>query len=171
VTKITPKKIENMIYLIRGKKVILDSDLAAMYNVETRILNRNIKRNLEKFPKDFMFKLTKTEWNNLKSQFGISSLYGGRRHPPTAFTEYGIAALSGILNSPTANKVNIAIIRTFVNLRKLITSSKSLAAKIQDLENDSKEMKKIFLIVFEKIDQLEVKIPMLRNTRKKIGLK
>lgn len=150
---------------------MLDSDLAKLYKVETRILNRNVKRNVEKFPKDFMFKLTQNEWNNLRSQNGISSLYGGRRYPPYAFTEYGIAALSGVLNSAVATKVNIAIIKTFVNFRKLLDSDESLVEKISKLEHDSNEMKKIFQIVFEKINRLEGKTSLLPKDRKKIGLK
>jgi hypothetical protein len=168
---ITAKRIEKMIHVIRGQKVMLDSDLAELYEVETRILNRNVKRNIEKFPKDFMFQLTQKEWDNLRSQFGISRLYGGRRYPPYAFTEYGIAALSGVLNSDVATKVNIAIIKTFVNLRKLLDSDESLTEKVAKLENDSNEMKNVFRIIFEKFDQLEMKIPLHPKDRKKIGLK
>ncbi len=150
---------------------MLDSDLAALYGVETRILNRNVNRNIEKFPDDFMFGISKKEWENLRSQIGISSLYGGRRYPPHAFTEYGIAALSCVLNSPVATKVNVTIIRTFVNLRKLLASDESFSEKIMKLENDSREMKRIFRVVFDKIHQMEGKAPLLPRERKRIGFK
>ena len=164
-----PKNIADMIYVVREQKVLLDTDLAQLYEVETRILNRSVKRHISKFPSDFMFKLTTEEWGNLRSQIGISSSYGGSRYCPSVFTEYGVAALSGVLNSPVATKVNISIIRTFVNLRKNLDFNDDLAKKILILENDSKEVRHIFKIVFNKIQQIERTSPILPKYRKKIG--
>jgi hypothetical protein len=170
--KITPKEIEEMIYIIRGQKVMLDSDLAELYEVETRIINRNVKRNLQRFPDDFMFQLTREEYDSLISQIGISnSGRGGRRKMPSVFSENGVAMLSSVLNSEKAIQVNISIMRTFTKMRTILLSDESLSNKIAKLESDSKEMKKIFRIVFEKIKHLEGKTPAFPKKRKKIGPK
>lgn len=168
--ELTAIKIEAMIFQVRSVNVILDTDLAKLYGVETRILNRNVKRNLEKFPGDFLIKLSNEEWENLRSQIGISSSYGGRRYPPYAFTEYGIAALSGVLNSPVAIEVNIRIIRAFVNMKKSKTEGYDIFQRILKLESDSEEFVQVFEIIFEKIDKLQLQLPSLPQTRKKIGL-
>ena len=127
--------IASKILLIRGHKVILDADLAELYEVENRSLIQAVKRNAERFPEDFMFQLTKQEFNSLRSQFVISSLsHGGRRTPPYAFTEQGVAMLSSVLRSQTAVAVNIQIMRTFVRLRELLSSNKELAANLEKLE-------------------------------------
>jgi len=123
--------IERKIYLIRGRKVILDTDLAGLYGVETKNLNLQVKRNIRRFPEDFMFQLIKEE--NLRLQIETSS-YGGRRYLPYAFTEQGIAMLSSVLNSERAIEVNIAIMRAFVRLREILLTHKDLAAKIEALE-------------------------------------
>jgi hypothetical protein len=116
-------KIQDMIYEIRGQKIMLDSDLAALYEVETSNLNKAVKRNIDRFPGDFMFQLTRAEWENLIFQSGISSLqHGGRRFMPYAFTEQGVAMLTSVLNSPKAVTVNINIMRAFVQLRHYILS-------------------------------------------------
>ena len=115
-TFILEQKILNKIYVIRGEKVMLDRDLAQLYNVETRVLNQSIKRNLNRFPKDFMFQLSEKEFKNLISQNVISS-WGGTRKFPYAFTEQGVAMLSSVLNSETAIEVNIRIIRVFTKMR------------------------------------------------------
>ncbi len=168
---ITPKRIEKMIYVIRGQKVMLDSDLAVLYDVETRYLNKAVKRNIRRFPDDFMFQLTDQEFKDLMFQIGTSNEgRGGRRKLPSVFTENGIAMLSGLLNSEKAITVNISIMRIFTKLRSILMSDKTLAEKIETLENDSKKMKKIFRIVFDKIHQLELGSPALPNDRKKIGL-
>ena len=113
------EKIEKVIYLIRGEKVMLDRDLASLYDVETKVLNRAVKRNLKRFPLDFMFQLTAEEAENLRCQFGTSSLsHGGRRYLPYVFTEQGVAMLSTVLNSERAISVNIEIMRAFVKLRR-----------------------------------------------------
>ena len=161
-----------MIYIIRDQKVMLDSDLAALYEVETRYLNKAVKRNINRFPKDFMFQLTQVEFKSLMFQFGTSKEgRGGRRKLPSVFTENGIAMLSGVLNSERAINVNISIMRTFTKMRKILLSDESLSDKIAKLESDSNEMKKIFRIVFEKINILEAKTPVLPKKRKRIGLK
>ena len=125
--------ITNKIFVIRDKKVILDQDLAELYDVETRRLNEQVKRNLERFPADFMFKLSIKEFENLKSQFATSS-WGGRRKLPYAFTEQGVAMLSGVLHSERAIKVNIQIMRVFTRMRKLLETHKAILKKLDDLE-------------------------------------
>ncbi|MEA3476501.1 MAG: ORF6N domain-containing protein [Candidatus Cloacimonadota bacterium] len=142
--------IEKKIFFLRGKKVMLDSDLAELYEVETKQLKRAVRRNIERFPKDFMFVLTKEEFNNLRCNFGTSS-WGGTRYFPMAFTEQGVAMLSSVLKSKRAIKVNIQIMRTFVRLRKLISSHKDILAKIEEME---KKYDYQFKIVFEAIRQM-----------------
>ncbi len=127
--------IENKIYLIRGQKVMLDHDLAKLYGVPTGNLNRQVKRNYDRFPQDFMFQLSKQEFDNLICQFGISRLnWGGFRKSPSAFTEHGILMLSSVLKSKRAVHVNIQIMRAFVHLRRMIAGNKELATKIDILE-------------------------------------
>jgi hypothetical protein len=128
--------IERKIYLVRGQKVMLDSDLAALYQVETFNLNKAVKRNLARFPEDFMFQLAKDDTKSLTFQFGISNPTGrgGRRYLPYAFTEQGVAMLSSVLNSDRAIKVNIAIMRTFVHLRQYLATHQDLARKLEDVE-------------------------------------
>ncbi len=127
------ERIESKIYLIRGHKVMLDKDLAELYGVKTFVFNQAAKRNKERFPEDFMFQISKEELQNLTSQFVISS-WGGRRTLPYVFTEQGIAMLSGILRSKQAVQVNIAIMRAFVRLRKILSTHKELAQKFKELE-------------------------------------
>jgi len=127
-------QIQNMIYEIRGHKVMLDSDLAALYGVELRALNQAVKRNIGRFPSDFMFQLTQDEWNNLRSQIVISSYnHGGRRYLPYAFTEQGVSVLSSVLNSERAINVNIQIMRAFVKLRHYILSQSGANEQIVEL--------------------------------------
>jgi len=138
------ERVERKIFLIRGHKVMLDSDLAELYGVETKTLNRAVKRNIERFPEDFMFQLTHEEVENLRYQIGTSSSrshiatlkgkYGGRRYLPHAFTEQGVAMLSGVLNSRRAIQVNVAIMRVFVKLRQMLATHKELAQKLAELE-------------------------------------
>ncbi len=156
--------IENKILLIRGRKVMLDRDLAMLYSVETFNLNKAVKRNIDRFPEDFMFQLNNEEFKNLIFHFGISS-WGGTRKLPYAFTENGVAMLSSVLNSKRAVQVNIQIMRTFTKLREIILSHKELQRKIEDME---KKYDHQFKIVFDAIKQLlappEVK-------KKKIGFR
>lgn len=165
---ITPAKIEKLIYIIRDQQVMLDSDLAKLYGVETGALNRQIKRNQERFPEDFMFQLSKSELKDLQdSDSDFNTATKTRKYAPYVFTEYGIAALSGVLNSKIAIKVNTSIIRTFIQMRKLLAEDQSLLQKIGDLE---KGTSKLFQIVFERLDNLETNTPILPTKRKKIGL-
>ncbi len=126
-------QIEKQIIEIRGMKVILDSDLAILYGVETRVLNQQVKRNFERFPEDFMFQLTSEEFAILKSQFVISR-WGGRRTPPYVFTEHGALMAASVLNTPRAVEMSVYIVRTFVKLRSLYYQHKELAGKIEELE-------------------------------------
>ena len=166
---VTEVKIEKMIYLIRGEKVMLDYDLALLYEVETRTFNQAVKRNIKRFPRDFMFQLTSDEYDFLRSQFVISKKEGrgGRRYLPYAFTEQGVAMLTTVLNSERAIEVNISIMRSFVKLRKILASDQSLADKLHELE---KGTTKLFRIVFERLDTLDAELPILPKKRKKIGL-
>ncbi|HJO10634.1 MAG: ORF6N domain-containing protein [Gammaproteobacteria bacterium] len=135
---------------IRGTKVMLDVDLAKLYDVETKNLNLAVKRNIERFPGDFMFQLTSKEFANLRFQFETSR-WGGRRYPPYAFTEQGIAMLSSVLRSKRAVQVNVEIMRSFVKLRELLTSNSKLARKLEALE---KKYDKQFKLVFDAIRAL-----------------
>jgi len=120
------EKVTQTIHSIRGDRVMLDADLAELYGVETKVLLQAVKRNLERFPTDFMFQLTKQEFNDLRSQI-VTSRWGGRRYPPYAFSEHGVAMLSSVLRSPKAIAVNIEIVRTFVRLRKLSSSNQEIS--------------------------------------------
>lgn len=145
------ERIVNSIVLIRSHKVMLDSDLAALYGVETGALTRAVRRNIDRFPPDFMFQLTKQEFEVLKRQSGISSGWGGRRYPPYAFTEQGVAMLSSVLHSKQAVHVNVEIMRTFVRLRQILATHANLARKLTALE---KKYDSQFQSVFEAIREL-----------------
>ena len=144
------ERIERAILLIRGEEVMLSTELAAIYDVEPRALIQAVKRNLSRFPGDFMFQLTTVEWRYLKSQSVISS-WGGVRTPPYAFTEQGVAMLSSVLNSDRAVRVNIEIMRAFVRLRQLLASNAELARKLEALEKKYDDQ---FKVVFDAIRQL-----------------
>ncbi len=147
---LTPEIIRGKIYIIRGKKVMLDRDLAALYEVPTMRLNRALRRNLSRFPEDFMFQLTPDEMKNWISQIGISNstLKQSLRKPPLAFTEQGIAMLSSVLNSERAIKVNIQIIRIFTKLREMIDAYKELREKVEEMEkNNETNFKEIFRVI------------------------
>jgi len=145
--------IESSIISFRRQNVILDSVLAAMYEVETKALLQAVKRNIERFPDDFMFQLTKEEFNYLRSQSVTSSSWGGRRYPPYAFTEQGVAMLSSVLRSERAIQVNIEIVRTFVQLRKMLLTNEQLSKKLGTLE---KKYDSQFKIVFDAIRELMI---------------
>jgi len=145
IAKHPPVRIETAILVIRGEKVMLDADLATLYGVETKVLIQAVKRNLDRFPADFMFQLTKDEFDRLRDQVDVQGLRsqivtsrsggrGGRRYPPYAFTEQGVAMLSSVLRSPRAVAVNIEIMRTFVHLRQMLLSHEELARKLDALE-------------------------------------
>ena len=158
------ERIERQILIIRNQKVMLDADLAELYRVETKALNRAVQRNRDRFPADFMFQLTKNEFENLKYQTGTSSSYGGRRYMPYAFTEQGVAMLSSVLRSKRAVQVNVEIMRTFVRLRQLLSSNAALARKLLELE---KKYDSQFKAVFDAIRQLM--IPPESKRKKPIG--
>jgi len=164
-TTVTIERITSKIYFIRNRKVMLDKDLAELYSVETRVLNQAVKRHKKRFPDDFMFQLSKSEYEFLISQFVISkkSGRGGVRKMPYAFTEQGVAMLSGILNSDRAIAVNIQIMRTFIRLRQMVLDNADLRKELEDLKQISEER---FRIVFETLDQL---INIEKNPKKKIG--
>ena len=144
-------RIQNHILLIRDEKVMLDADLAALYGVETRVLVQAVKRNMKRFPSDFMFQLSKKEFDSLRSQTVTSSKWGGRRYPPYAFTEQGVAMLSGVLKSARAVRVNIEIMRAFVRLRRMLVSDAGLARKLASLE---RKYDRQFKVVFDAIREL-----------------
>ena len=160
------ERIERAILFLRGEKVMLSTDLATLYGVEHRILNQAVKRNIERFPPDFMFALTESEFENLKSQFVISSWGGMRRAFPYAFTEHGIAMLSSVLNSAQAIRVNIEIVRAFVKLRQLIAAHVELAGKLAEMEQKYDAQ---FKVVFDAIRELIA--PLEPTRRKRIGFR
>lgn len=159
--------IENKIYFIRNKKVMLDSDLAELYRVSTGNLNKAVKRNIKRFPEDFMFRLSEKEFENLKFQFGTSN-WGGRRTLPYVFTEQGVAMLSGILNSDRAINVNIQIMRIFTKMREMLTDNLSIKLDIEEikkkLQNQDKNIELIFTYLDELIEKKDNSKP-----RKQIG--
>lgn len=161
--------IMNKIYFIRGQKVMLDKDLSELYQVETRRLNEQVKRNIKRFPKDFMFKLTLREFENLRSQIATSS-WGGVRKMPYVFTEHGVLMLSSILNSDRAIKVNIRIMRVFTQIRQMVIDNTELRLAIEEIrkkaENNSRNIEVVFQYLDELIEKKE-KPPM----RKQIGYK
>ena len=151
---ILQETVENKIFVLRGLKVMLSTHLAKLYGVEPRVLIQAVKRNIERFPDDFMLHLTRQEVTILKSQFVTSSWGGLRRSNPYAFTEQGVAMLSGILNSKRAIQVNIAIMRAFVKLRHFLATHKELADKLSELEHKFDRHDKNILVIFEAIRQL-----------------
>lgn len=160
--------IKSSIYLIRGEKVILDETLAEMYGVETKILNQSVKRNKDKFPDDFMFRLTKDEYEVMRSQI-VTTSYRPNTYLPYAFTEHGVAMLSSVLRSKKATEVNIAIIRTFIKLRKLVLTNELLAEKIRILEDQYSIQSKDIQSIYKLIERLSDKDE--NNDRGLIGFK
>lgn len=164
VTLMPVERIEQRIVRLRGHNIMLDSDLADLYGVPAKTLNQAVKRNIERFPEDFMFQLSPKELSNLRSQFVTSSSWGGRRYPPYAFTEQGVAMLSSVLRSARAVQVNIQIMRTFVNLRRMLSANEELAQKLAALE---KKYDIQFKAVFDAIRQLMEPPPLPK--RRQIG--
>jgi len=164
--------IMDKIYLIRGQKVMLDSDLADLYEVETRRLNEQVKRNIDRFPEDFMFQLTKEEFENLKSQIATSS-WGGRRKLPFAFTEHGVLMLSSVLNSERSIKVNIQIMRIYTRIRHMLLTHKDILLKLEKMEQKLSGHDEKILLIFEYLKQFEeAKQQELEyKNRKRIGYK
>ena len=163
---IPAERIANAIYFIRGERVMLDRDLAALYGVETKVLKQAVKRNIDRFPEDFMFVLSETEFKNWRSQFVTSTAdRKGLRHPPMAFTEHGILMLSSALNSKRAVHVNIEIMRAFVKLRNILASNVELSRRLDELE---KKYDRNFKVVFDAIRALMSPTP---SKRKQIGFR
>lgn len=185
--------IQSKIYEIRGQRVMLDFDLAELYQVETRTLKQAVRRNIERFPSDFMFEITESEYNCLKnsmtSQIVISNEKGGRRYMPFAFTEQGVAMLSSVLRSGTAIQVNIAIMRAFVAMRNYITTTTQITAELSEIRaklalleradednaeavNDlSEDMRKELDNIYQAIAALSIKVPQARKVGQPIGFK
>ena len=179
--------VQNLIYEIRGQKVMLDSDLARLYQVETKVLNQAVRRNIKRFPEDFMFQLDNKEFANLKSQI-VTSSWGGRRTPPLAFTEEGIAMLSSVLHSDIAIAANISILRAFVKVREYLLMASTVSAEVKELrakvdllamqqeenlgavndlsEDVRKDIDNLYLAIGELSSRIEEK---KREPRRKIG--
>ena len=155
--QIPDELIATKIYVLRGYKVMLDRDLAELYNVETKNLNKAVKRNLKRFPADFMFQLDNLEFNNLMFQFGTSS-WGGTRKPPYAFTEQGVAMLSGILTSDRAIEVNIQIMRIFTRLREMYLDTTEIRLEIEKMRKQIENNSKNTELVFNYLDRLSEKV-------------
>ncbi len=155
--KITQQYIENRIFILRGEQVMFDRDLAEMYQVETKVLNQAVKRNIERFPNSFRFQLTKNEYENLRSQFVTSNnSHGGRRYMPYAFTEQGVAMLSAVLHSDVAVQVSISIMNAFVQIRKLIGQETLQQIRLNNIENKLIEHDQKFDKLFEALEQNEL---------------
>ncbi len=163
ISVILAERIDRRILSMRGQKVMLSTDLAEMYEVEPKALVQAVKRNRDRFPADFMFQLTRTEFANLKSQFVTSSWGGARRAAPYAFTEQGVAMLSSVLRSPRAVQVNITVMRAFVKLREILTTHRELARRLKEMES---KYDKQFKVVFDAIRELMTPSP---RPRRRIG--
>ena len=159
------ERIEDAIYVIRSEKVMLDEDLAKLYGVSTKRLNEQVTRNTDRFPDDFMFRLTPDEFRNLRSQSATSS-WGGRRYPPRAFTEHGAVMAANVLNSKRAVQASIQVVRTFIRLRQMLANHRGLARKLDALE---KKYDKQFRVVFEAIRQLMEPPP--DKSKRRIGFR
>jgi phage regulator Rha-like protein len=159
--------VERKIYLVRGCKVMLDSDLAELYEVPTKRLNQAVRRNLDRFPRDFMFRLSEDELGNLRSQSATSSSgHGGPRYQPYAFTEHGVAMLSSVLTSKRAIELNILIIRAFVRLREYLATHKDLARKLEDVERTQQEHGAHIQQIYDYIQRL---IEPAESSKRRIG--
>ncbi len=169
---IPQEAIQSKILFLRGKKVMLDKDLAILYEVETKVLNQAVKRNITRFPDDFMFQLTKEEMENLRSQI-VTSKKGGQRYLPYAFTELGVAMLSSILNSEKAIHINIQIMRTFTKMREMLINYQEIKQKIDDMERKYDHQFKVngylFEEVFEEIKAINKLLEPPEKPEKKIG--
>jgi hypothetical protein len=166
--------VESLIRMVRGHKVLLDADLAALYEVETKALNQAVRRNMDRFPEDFMFQISVEEAESLRSQFVTSNVRrGGRRYLPYVFTEHGVVMLSSVLKSRRAVQMNIFVARAFVRLRELIAGNKALAARIEKLERGHAHAASMIQVLVEDIDLLEVEVKRMKAVpsppRRRIG--
>ncbi len=159
--------VMNKIYMIRGQNVMLDFDLAELYHVETGQLKRQVRRNIDRFPSDFMFELTPDEFKDLRSQFGTSS-WGGIRYMPMAFTEQGVSMLSGVLNSKVAIQVHIQIIRIFTKMKEMLVTNKEILLKVEKMELEVTNNKKDIATIFKALRQL---LNPPQQQRKRFGFK
>lgn len=162
------ERIESKILVIRDQRILLDSDLAELYGVENKYLIRAVKRNIKRFPADFMFQLDNKEFTILKCQFGTSS-WGGRRTPPYAFTEQGVAMLSGVLNSDRAITVNITIMRAFVRMREMLLKDKKMAARLDDIEDRLGTQEFQTLAVLDQLGVIREKLKPQKSSKPLIG--
>ena len=171
-TLIPDEVIMHRIYMIRETKVMLDRDLADLYDIETKQLKRAVRRNISRFPDDFMFELSPDEFNNLRSQFGTSS-WGGARYVPMAFTEHGVIMLASVLNSERAIQVNIQIVRIFTRMREILASHKKLLLKLEKIAHKLAEHDDQILVIFEYLKKLEQVKNHLQDqqNRKRVGFK
>ena len=166
---IPEKRLLKIIMVVREEKVILDSDLAALYGVETRRLNEQVRRNIDKFPEDFMFQLTQEEFTNLKSQIATSSSgWGGRRKPPLVFTEHGALQAANVLHSAQADKMSVFIVRVFVRLREMALTNDKLARKIKQLETRVSDHDEILMELVREIRRL-IDTPKPKGKKHSIG--
>jgi hypothetical protein len=172
--QLTDEVISTKIMVVRKQKVMLDSDLAELYDVGTKRLNEQVKRNMERFPEDFMFQLTEEEWENLKSQFATSSFqksHGGRRTLPYVFTEHGVLMLSSVLSSKRAIAVNIQIMRVYTQIREMLATNQELIARLEELEDaiigQDEKIDRVFGYIYQLMENSEDKLA----PRKKVGYK
>ncbi len=147
-------QLESVIYLIRGQRVMFDSDLAAIYGVTTKRLNEQVRRNISRFPEDFAFQLTAEELTNLRSQIATSSFHGGRRYRPWVFTEHGAIMLASVLNSDIAVQASVRVVRAFVRLREMVAANAQLAAKLEELERRLDSHDEAIVDLFAALKQL-----------------
>ena len=171
-TLIPDEVIMRKIYLLRGSKVMMDRDLAELYEIETKQLKRAVRRNISRFPEDFMVELNLEEFKVLRSQFGTSS-WGGSRYVPMAFTEHGIIMLASVLNSERAIQVNIQIVRVFIRMREILSSHKDLLLKLEKIAHKLAEHDDQILVIFEYLKKLEQAKHQMQEQqkRKRVGFK
>ncbi len=164
--------IMGKIYLIRGRKVLLDNDLAELYGVDNKQLKRAVRRNITRFPEDFMFELKRNEFNDLRSQFGTSS-WGGARYLPMAFTEHGVLMLASVLNSDRAIQINLQIVRIFIRMREMLVSNQEILNRLEKVEQKSEEHDDQIMLIVDHMSQLEeIKQQELeQKNRKRIGFR
>lgn len=164
--------IMGKIYLIRGRKVLLDNDLAELYGVDNKQLKRAVRRNITRFPEDFMFELRRNEFNDLRSQFGTSS-WGGARYLPMAFTEHGVLMLASVLNSDRAIQINLQIVRIFIRMREMLVSNQEILYRLEKVEQKTEELDDQIMLIVDHMSQLEeIKQQELeQKNRKRIGFR